>query len=92
MSRNAILGSACALLMLCGAAQAQSDPPSIPPEKAVKLSEIIAKIEQRDGFRYLSDIEWDEDGTYNITYYTSDNAKVELKIDAATGQAKPWQP
>ena len=89
MSRNTILGSACALLMLCGASQAQTDSP-VPPEKAIKLSEIIAKIEQRESFRYVSDIEWDREGSYNITYYTSDNAKVELKIDATTGQAKPW--
>jgi hypothetical protein len=90
MSRNTILGSVCAFLILCGAAQAQSDPPTIPPEKAMKLSAIIAKIEQRESFRYISDIEWDREGNYDITYYTSDNAKVELKIDVATGQAKPW--
>jgi uncharacterized membrane protein YkoI len=92
MSRNTVLGSVCALLMFCGAAQAQTATPSVPPEKAMKLSEIIAKIEQRESFRYVSDIEWDREGNYNITYYTSDNAKVELKIDAATGQAEPWQP
>lgn len=90
MSRNALLGSVCAFLMLCGAAQAQTDPPSVPPENAMKLSEIVAKIEQRENFHYVSDIEWDTEGNYNITYYTSDNAKVELKIEAATGQAKPW--
>jgi hypothetical protein len=90
MFRKTILGSVCALLMLCGAAQAQTNPPSVPPEKAMKLSAIIAKIEQRESFHYVSDIEWDREGSYNITYYTSDNAKVELKIDVATGQAKPW--
>lgn len=90
MSRNTILASVSALMMLCGAAQAQSNSP-VPPAKAMKLSEIIAKIEQRESFRYVSDIEWDREGSYNITYYTSDNAKVELKIDAATGQAKPWE-
>ncbi len=93
MSRHTILAAtACAFLMLGGAAQAQTKPPSVPPEKAIKLSEIIAKVEQRESFRYVSDIEWDSEGTYNITYYTSDNAKVELKIDAATGQAKSWEP
>lgn len=91
MFRNTILGSVCALLMICGAAQAQADPPPVPPENAMKLSAIIAKIEQRESFHYVSDIEWDREGNYNITYYTSDNAKVELKIDAVTGQAKPWQ-
>ena len=93
MFRNTILAAtACAFLMLGGAVQAQTKPPSVPPEKAIKLSEIIAKVEQRESFRYVSDIEWDSEGTYNITYYTSDNAKVELKIDAATGQAKSWEP
>jgi hypothetical protein len=90
MSRNTILGSVCALLMLCAAAQAQTDPLSVPPQNAMKLSQIIAKIEQRENFHYVSDIEWDREGNYNITYYTSDNAKVELKIDVVTGQAKPW--
>lgn len=90
MFRNTILGFVCALPMLCGVAQAQTDPP-VPSEKAMKLSEIIAKIEQRESFRYVSEIEWDRGGNYNITYYTSDNAKVELKIDATTGQAKPWE-
>jgi uncharacterized membrane protein YkoI len=92
MFRNTILGSVSALLIFCGAAQAQTNQPSGPPEKAMKLSEIVAKIEQRESFRFISDIEWDREGSYNITYYTSDNAKVELKIDAATGQAKPWEP
>jgi uncharacterized membrane protein YkoI len=91
MFRNTILGFVCALLMFCGAAQAQTNPTAVPPEKAMKLSAILAKIEQRESFRYVSDIEWDREGSYNITYYTSDNAKVELKIDAATGQAKPWE-
>lgn len=91
MFRNTILASVAALLIFSGSAQAQTNPPSVPPEKAMKLSEIIAKIEQRESFRFISDIEWDREGSYNITYYTSDNAKVELKIDAATGQAKPWE-
>jgi len=91
MSRNTILSAACALLMLSGAAHAQTKPPPGPPENAMKLSAIIAKIEQRESFHYVSEIEWDREGNYNVTYYTSDNAKVELKIDAATGQAEAWE-
>ena len=34
-----------------------------------------------------AEIEWDEDsGSYNITYYTSDKAKVEIKINAGSGE------
>ena len=55
-----------------------------PPADAKKLSEIIAKVEQRDGFRYIDDIEW-QDGAYEVTYHTLDKAKVEIRFDPATG-------
>lgn len=60
----------------------------IPPENARKLSEILATIEQRNDFRYVSEVEWDEDGYYDIIYFTGDKAKVEIKIDAVTGQTR----
>ena len=89
MSRHTILAAtACAFLMLGGAAQAQTKPPSVPPEKAIKLSEIIAKVEQRDQFRYISEVDWDEEGYYDVIYFTSDKAKVEIKIDPVTGQPR----
>ena len=69
-------------------AQAQTTAPPIPAEKSLKLSEIIAKIEQRDQFRYIDEIDWDEDGVYDVIYYTSDKAKVEIKIDPVTGEPK----
>ncbi len=58
-----------------------------PPADAKKLSEIVAKVEQRDGFRYIDDVEWD-DGAYEITYYTADKAKVEIRYDPITGEPK----
>ena len=67
-------------------AQAQTEAPPIPPENAIKLSEIIAAIETRDQFRYISEIDWDEDGFYRVIYFTADKAKVEININPATGQ------
>jgi Peptidase propeptide and YPEB domain len=69
-------------------AHAQTAAPPIPPEKSLKLSEIIAKIERRDQFRYVDEIEWDEDGVYDVIYYTSDKAKVEIKIDPVSGEPR----
>jgi len=66
-------------------AQAQD---KAPPQDARKLSEIIARVEQRPDFRYISEVEWD-DGGYDVTYYTGDNAKVEIKFDPVTGETKP---
>jgi hypothetical protein len=80
------VSAAVALLFLAGAAHAQ-DPDRAPPADARKLSEIVAKVEQRDGFRYIDDIEWD-DGAYEVTYYTTDKAKVEIRFDPVTGDPK----
>jgi Peptidase propeptide and YPEB domain len=85
--RSAIHGFACTILLFASPAWSQTAPP-IPPENALKLSEIIAKIEQRDQFRYIDEIDWEDEGYYDVIYYTSDKAKVEIKIDAVTGQSR----
>ena len=41
-------GTVAAVLLLCGSVQAQTAQPQVPPENDMKLSEIIARIEQRD--------------------------------------------
>lgn len=58
----------------------------IPPENAKKLSEIVATVEKRQDFRYVDEIEWNEGGYYDVTYYTTDKAKVEIKYNAASGE------
>ena len=73
-------------MFLSGAAVAQTTDRS-PPQNAKKLSEIVAKVEQRQDFRYISEIDWD-DGAYEVTYYTTDKAKVEIKYDPLTGEPK----
>lgn len=81
-----ISAASVGLLFLGGVAVAQATDRS-PPENGKKLSEIIAKVEQRQDFRYISEIDWD-DGAYEVTYYTSDKAKVEIKYDPITGEPK----
>ena len=85
MSRRLVLAVASVALTFSASAFAQDRPPPIPPENALKLSEIIAKIETRDQFRYIDEIDWEDDGYYDVIYFTSDKAKVEIKIDAVTG-------
>jgi hypothetical protein len=80
--------SALAALLFAGPALAQAESPPMPAENAMKLSEIIATIEARDQFRYVSEIDWDEDGFYRVIYFTSDKAKVEINMDPATGQPR----
>jgi Peptidase propeptide and YPEB domain len=64
---------------------AQTSARTIPPQNAMKLSQIVAKVEQRDHFQYISEIDWSRDGYYDIIYYTTDKAKVEVKINPQTG-------
>lgn len=77
-----------ALLAPASFAFAQESGPPVPPDNALKLSAIIATVEQRDGFHYVSDVEWDDDGYYDVVYFTTDKAKVEMKIDAVTGKTR----
>jgi hypothetical protein len=77
-----------ALLAPAFLANAQDKPPPVPSENALKLSAIIATVEQRDAFHYVSEVEWNEDGYYDVIYFTTDKAKVEMKIDAVTGKTR----
>ena len=62
----------------------QSD--KLPPPNAIKLSAIVAKVEARADFRYVDRIEWDTGGYYDIIYFTTDKAKVEIKINPVSGE------
>jgi hypothetical protein len=88
MKHTSAAGLLAAFLMIPAAAAAQDKGPAIPAPNAMKLSEIITKIEQRPQFQYVSELEWNEDGYYDITYMTDDKAKVEIKIDAVTGKPR----
>lgn len=81
-----LLATGVAVLLAAGPALAADEKP-LPPTNAKKLSEIIAKVEQRDGFRYIKEIDWDS-GAYTVTYYTSDKAKVEITYDPVTAEPK----
>ena len=39
-------------------------------------------------FHYVYDVEWNDDGYYDVVYFTTDKAKVEMKIDAVTGKTR----
>ncbi|AZO68410.1 PepSY domain-containing protein [Mesorhizobium sp. M6A.T.Ce.TU.002.03.1.1] len=77
---------AAAVLLVGGSAFAADESP-LPPQNARKLSEIIAKVEQRDDFRYVDEVDWDS-GAYTVTYYTTDKAKVEITYDPVTAEPK----
>lgn len=86
MTKSAVLAVLAAMVLVASHVQAQTREAPVPSDKALKLSDIIAKVEQRGQFRYIYNVEWNTDGYYDVTYYTTDNAKVEIKIDAISGE------
>lgn len=73
------------LLALTAAAGAQ-ERSKYPPDNALKLSQIVTTVEKRPDFRYIHSIDWNDDGYYEVTYYTTDKAKVEINYNPVTGQ------
>jgi hypothetical protein len=88
MARIQIMGFCLATALACGSAYADDAAPPIPPQNGMKLSQLIAKVEGRDKFQYIKDVEWEQEGYYEVTYYTTDKAKVEIKLDPVSGQPK----
>lgn len=69
-----------AIALIAAAAPAGAQARDVPPPNAKKLSEIIAKVEQRPDFAFIDEVDWDNKG-YEVTYFTKDDAKVEIKYD-----------
>lgn len=59
-----------------------------PPADAKPLSEILKTIEDRETVAYFDEVEWDDDGYWEIEYVRADGAKVKVRIDPVSGQAK----
>lgn len=60
-----------------------------PPQNAQPLSRLIAAVERQDDFAYFKEIDWDDDGYYEVEYRTRGGGDREVRIDPVTGQAKP---
>jgi len=88
MRRTATAWTLAGMLAFTAVAAAQEEKPAIPPPNSMTLSAIIATVESRAGFQYVYSIEWNEDGYYDVIYYTDDKAKVEMLLDPVTGKAK----
>lgn len=72
-------------LTLCGA-PAMAD--RTPPTDALTLSAIVAGLETQYDVQFIDEIEWDDDGYWEVEFFTRDGAKVELKINPVTGEPR----
>jgi len=59
-----------------------------PPPDSLPMSTIVAGLEERYSIQFIDEIEWDDDGYWEVEFYTTDGAKIELKINPVTGQPR----
>jgi hypothetical protein len=88
MRRALLMIGAVAALSVSTAGYTQDSEEAVPPPDAKLLSEIVGKVEKRDGFRYIDEIRWNSDGFYEVVYFTTDKAKVEMNFNPVTGEPR----
>jgi hypothetical protein len=84
MPRSIPLVSLVALSLLIGPALADGPP----PPDAMPLSQILQTLEQQGDLAYFKEIDWDDDGYWEIDYVTTDGSEREITVDPVTGQPR----
>jgi hypothetical protein len=59
-----------------------------PPADGTPLSQMLAVLEQEADFGHFEDIDWDDDGYYEVEYYTADGEERDVRLDPVTGAAR----
>jgi hypothetical protein len=61
-----------------------------PPANAMKLSAVIAALEDRLGqdLAFVDEVEWDDDGYWEVEYHGPLGASTKVKLDAVTGEMR----
>jgi uncharacterized membrane protein YkoI len=86
MIRNTAIALSVLALSATSAFAQETTQPAAAPAGAKKASEILAEIESRADYSRLEEMNWDDDGYYEIVYHTNDKARVEINISATTGE------
>lgn len=59
---------------------------NLPPSNALPLSQVIAGVEKSQPVRVFTEVEWDDDGYWDIEFVNSDNRRTSVRIDPFTGE------
>lgn len=86
MTRPKALGFAALGLALALAAPASAQ--RVPPQGALPLSQIIAGVEKAQPVSSFREVEWDDDGYWDIEFINTQNRSDSIRIDPMTGE--PW--
>jgi hypothetical protein len=59
-----------------------------PPADAKPLSQILQSLEQQGDVTYFDEVEWDDDGYWEIEYFSKAGTKTKLRVDPISGQRR----
>lgn len=60
----------------------------LPPADGLPLSQIVAGVEASQPVQVFTEIEWDDDGYWDIEFINTDNRRSSVRIDPVSGE--PW--
>lgn len=85
MRRIALMAAVAAVAL---PASALAQPSSQPPENALPLSQILSILEEREDVAFFDEVEWDSDGYWEVEFYRTDGAKIEIDVDPVSGETR----
>lgn len=56
-----------------------------PPADAKPLSDVLAALERSENVAWFDEIDWDDDGYWEIEYRRADGGRVEIRVDPVSG-------
>ncbi len=59
-----------------------------PPANGLPLSQIVAGVEASQPVQVFTEIEWDDDGYWDIEFIDTGNRRASVRIDPVSGE--PW--
>jgi hypothetical protein len=59
---------------------------NLPPTGALPLSQVLAGVEARDNVRVITEVEWDDDGYWDVEFVDTGNRSRSVRIDPMTGE------
>ena len=58
---------------------------NLPPTGSLPLSQVIAGVEKTQPVRVFTEVEWDDDGYWDIEFINQSNRRTSVRIDPMTG-------
>ena len=60
---------------------------NVPPSNSLPLSEVIARIEKTQPVRAFLEVEWDDDGYWDVQFVNRDsNRRSTMRVDPLSGE------